>query len=265
MKLIHKFDSLVIDLDGVVYIGEKPIPGVVETTKALRELNKGMMFLTNDSRSSSGDFAKKLQDMGIAASPKEILTSGMALAHYLKESYKLEGKTAFVVGSLALKEEIRRIGLRIIEGDKARKADFVIVGGHPNFNYKEMKLASLAIQNGALFFGTNRDANFPTPQGLLPATGAILTSIEVASGKRAMTVGKPEPIMMEVAKSLLPSSERIALVGDRLDTDILGGKRTGLTTILVLSGITSRNDLAKSEVTPDYVIDNLAGLLKDFS
>ena len=262
MKLIHKFDNFIIDLDGVVYIGEEPIPGVVETLKTLRELNKGVVFLTNDSRFSSEDFARKLQGMGIAASPKEVLTSGMALAHYLKENYELEGKTAFVVGSPALKEEIRRIGLRITEGDKA---NFVIVGGHPNFNYEEMKLASLAIQNGALFFGTNRDANFPTPQGLLPAAGAILASIEVASGKRAITAGKPEPIMMEVAKSLLPSKERIALVGDRLDTDILGGKRAGLTTILVLSGITSRADLAKSEIAPDYVIDNLAGLLGDFS
>jgi HAD superfamily hydrolase (TIGR01457 family) len=262
-RLVDLFDHFLIDLDGVVYIGNKPTAGAGETIEALRKLGKSMIFLTNDPRSSSREYAEKLNGMGIPVSPEDIITSGMAVAYYIKEHYKLNGKKAYVVGSKSLKEEIKGIGLRLSQGEEAKGADFVIVGGHPEFNYEEMKLAALAIRNGAYFFATNRDPVFPTQEGLVPATGAILASIEVASGKKATTVGKPEPVMFEVAKKFLPSQERIAIIGDRLDTDIVGGKRAGITTILVLSGSTKQDELSKSEIIPDYVIDNLRDLLKE--
>ncbi|HLE25249.1 MAG TPA: HAD hydrolase-like protein, partial [Thermodesulfobacteriota bacterium] len=113
------------------------------------------------------------------------------------------------------------------------------------------------------FFATNRDPVFPTPEGLVPATGAILASIEYATGKKATIVGKPEVIIFEVAKKFLSSHERVAIVGDRLDTDILGGKRAGITTIFTLSGSIDQDELSKSDIIPDYVINDLKDLLKE--
>jgi phosphoglycolate/pyridoxal phosphate phosphatase family enzyme len=263
MKLADVFDHFLIDLDGVVYIGDKPIVGAIETLETLRSLRKSVVFLTNDPRGSSREYAEKLNSMGIQASPQDVITSAMAIANYIKEHYQLNQKKAYVIGSRALKEEIEQIGLKLTQGEEAKKADFVIVGGHPEFNYEEMKLATLAVRNGAYFFATNRDPTFPTAEGLVPATGAILASIEFASGKRAITAGKPEPTMFEVAKKLLSSQERIAIIGDRLDTDIIGGKRAGIATIFVLSGSGDRDELSKSQITPDYVIDDMRDLLKE--
>src|SRR3972149_9417297 len=212
MKLADLFDHFIIDLDGVVYIGEKPTDGAIETLATLRGLGKTVIFLTNDPRGSCREYAEKLNRMGIPASPQDIITSGMAIAHYLKKNYKLDQKKAYVVGSQALKEEIEEIGLILTHGEEAKRSDFVIVGGHQGFNYEEMKLATLAIRNGAHFFATNRDPVFPTPEGLVPATGAILASIEYATGKKATIVGKPEVIIFEVAKnSFLPTKESASL------------------------------------------------------
>ncbi|MBI2487660.1 MAG: HAD-IIA family hydrolase [Deltaproteobacteria bacterium] len=263
MKLVDLFDHFLIDLDGVVYVGDKPTVGAEETLKALRQFGKRLIFLTNDPRGSSRDYSEKLKKMNIQAGPDDVITSGMAIAHYIKEHYQLNQKKAYVVGSPALKEEIEQIGIKLSQGEDGRKADFVIVGGHSEFHYEELKYATLAIRNGAHFFATNRDPVFPAPEGLVPGTGAILASIEVASGKKAITAGKPEPIMFEVAKKVLSSQERTAIIGDRLDTDIVGGKRVGIKTILVLSGSTKQDEIPKSEIKPDYVINDLRDLLKE--
>jgi HAD superfamily hydrolase (TIGR01450 family) len=263
MKIADLFNHFLIDLDGVVYVGEKPTPGAKETLATLRALGKGVIFLTNDPRSSSREYAEKLSIMGIPTSPEDVITSGMAVALYIKERYGLNQGKAYVIGSPALKEEIKRIGFELTQGEESKRANFVIVGGHPEFNYEEMKLATIAVRGGAHFFGTNRDPVFPTPEGLIPATGAIIASIEFASGKRAITAGKPELIMFEVAKKFLSSEEGVAIIGDRLDTDILGGKRAGIGTIFALSGFTDRDELSHSQITPDYVIDDLRDLLKE--
>src|SRR3990170_1555608 len=174
LQMVQDDEMRIIHLDGVVYIGDKPTDGAIETIATLRRLGKTVIFLTNDPRGSCREYAEKLNRMGIPASPQDIITSGMAIAHYLKKHYKLDHKKAYVVGSKALKEEIEQIGLILTQGEEAKRSDFVIVGGHQGFNYEEMKLATLAIRNGAHFFATNRDPVFPTPEGLVPATGAIL-------------------------------------------------------------------------------------------
>lgn len=263
MKIADLFDHLLIDLDGVVYVGDKLTTGAKETIATLRAMGKNVIFLTNDPRCSSGEYAEKLRSMGIQATPKEVITSGMAIALYIKEHYELSNGEAYVIGSQALKDEIKKSGLKLADDEESKKANFVIVGGHPGFNYEEMKLATIAIRAGALFFGTNRDPLFPTSEGLVPATGAIIASIEYASGKTATIAGKPEPIMFEAAKKLLSSQERIAIIGDRLDTDIGGGKRAKISTILALSGSTDRGDLSRSQIIPDYVIEDLRDLLTE--
>lgn len=268
MKLCDKFDHLLIDLDGVVYIGDKPIYGSIETLLILKELGKNLMFITNDPRSSVNDYSDKLNKFGFPAKPQDVITSSVAIADYITTKHKdARRKKAYVVGSKALKDAISSIGLELVGGEEAKNADFVIIGGHPGFHYEEIKISSLAIRNGAYFYATSRDPFVPTDEGFLPATGSELAAIEVASGKTAIVAGKPEKIIFEVAikKIQLHPNNRIAVVGDRLDSDIIGGKRAGIKTILVLSGSTKKGELYSSELIPDYVIDDLTGLLSEIN
>jgi HAD superfamily hydrolase (TIGR01450 family) len=266
MTLSDKFDHFLIDLDGVVYIGEKPISGSIETLLVLKDLGKHLIFLTNDPRSSVNDYSNKLNKFGFPAKPQDIITSSMAIAYYIKSKHKdITHTKAYVVGSKALKDEIEGIGLELVAGEEAKRADFVIIGGYPGFHYEELKISSLAIRNGAYFYATSRDPYIPTEEGLVPATGAVLASIEVASEKKAIVGGKPEKIIFEVAmmRNQLRPKERIGVIGDRLDSDIIGGKRAGIKTILVLSGSTKEGDLYTGDLIPDYVINDLTGLLSE--
>lgn len=266
MRLADLFDCFLIDLDGVVYVGDSPTEGSVETISLLKKSGKIVIFLTNDPRKTAAEYSEKLRGMGIPVSPGDVVTSGMAIAYHIKSSYEdISGKKAYVVGSKSLKKEIELTGLGIVDGEEAVNADFVIVGGHPDFHYEEMKLATLAIRNGAEFFATNRDPAYPSPEGLIPATGAIVASIETACGKKAVVAGKPEIIMFEVAlaEHLHRDRDRFAIIGDRLDTDVAGGRKSGISTILALSGSTSEEDIRNSEIKPDYVIKDLRDLLKD--
>lgn len=263
MSIIDLFDHFLFDLDGCLYLRDQVIPAAPPTLADLRRRGKGVLFLTNDPRSPRGDYATKLQRMGIESREDEILSCGWATAVYLQEHHQpLEGKSIYVVGSEGLKREMRSVGLRVVDTiEDARKVDFVVVGGHNDFNYRELMLASFALQNGAHFYTTNRDATFPTPEGVVPATGAILAAIEVSSGRKAVSVGKPEPGMIEVARTLLGPG-RMIMVGDRLDSDIAGGRGAGIATALVLTGVTSREEAAHSEWAPDYVLRDVGGLLE---
>lgn len=266
MRLADLFDCFLLDLDGVVYVGEKPTDGAAGTINSLRREGRTVIFITNDPGKTAREYSLKLGELGIKTETCDVITSGMALAHHIKSQYgDVKGRKAYVIGSGSLKEEIALTGLSIAEGEDAKTADFVIVGGHPEFHYGEMKTATIAVRNGALFFATNRDPVYPTPEGLVPATGAILACIEVASGRKAVAAGKPEVIMFEVAlaEQLHRDKKRLAIVGDRLDTDIAGGRNAGISTILVLSGSTRAEDVSSSDVKPDYVIRDLRDLLKE--
>jgi glycerol 3-phosphatase-2 len=263
MKLVDLFNGFLIDMDGVVYVGGNPIKGSADTIKYLRENGKTVLFLTNDPRRSRSEYADKLRNIGIEANLNDVVTSGMAIAyHIIEECKNLENMKAYVIGSDALRDQIKETGLKIVDGEEAKKADFVILGSHPDFHYNEMKIATLALRNGADFYATNRDPAYPSEEGHIPATGAILASVEVASGKKAKVAGKPENMIFEVALEKV-NKDKIVMIGDRLDTDILGGKNAGLSTILVLSGSTKKEDLEDSEIKPDYVINDLRDILKD--
>jgi phosphoglycolate/pyridoxal phosphate phosphatase family enzyme len=253
-------DALLLDLDGVVYLGGAAIPGAAEAIAALRAAGKALRFLTNDPRFSVAELAAKLRGLGIAADGEEIFTSGRVLARHLKEA-GLGGRTAYVVGTEALKEEMAAAGLRLLEGEAARRAEVVVVGGHNSLGYQEVRLAAQAVRNGAAFYATGRDATFPMPDGPWPATGAMLAAVEVASGKRAVVAGKPEPLMFEMACRGFADRRKIVVVGDTLESDIAGGKKAGLVTILVLSGSAKPEDLVGSPVKPDYVLPSLAALV----
>lgn len=265
MKLVDLFDCFLIDLDGVVYIGDSPVPGSVEAIKYLINNDKLVIFLTNNPRHNISQYTQKLNDIGIDETTLNIITSASALASHIQSTFDdLENKKAYVIGSQALKNEIKQTGLKLVIGEEAKKAEFVIFGGHPEFHYDEMKIATLAISNGAHFFATNRDMVYPTSEGHIPATGAMLASIEVASGKKALCAGKPENLMFDLSHTYHDhSKDRIAIIGDHLDTDILGGKNAGISTILMISDVGIEDDLRNSEIKPDYIIRNLKELLSD--
>lgn len=269
-RLMDRFDRFLVDLDGVVYLGERPTPQAARTLRAIRSAGKAVLFVTNDPRHTLSEYADKLARLDIPAEPRDFLTSGRAAVLYLQREKKIE-EPIFVVGSDGLRKELENGGGRVLRGAEGRHAKIVVVGGHQDFSYQELKIATLAIHAGALFVATNRDATFPMPDGLWPGTGPIVAAVETATAVTPVVVGKPENLLFEIALDLLGtgrdpgSRKRTAMIGDRLDSDILGGGRIGLSTLLVLSGCTAKEEAKESAVRPDYIIENLSSLLLPFA
>lgn len=263
MLLADLFDSFLIDLDGVIYVGSSPTYKAAQVIKRLQKDKKEIIFITNDPRRSSQQYSERLATLDIHCPAKHIVTSSYALSLHIQNKYDINSKTAFVVGSESLKKEIKSIGLKLITKKSSLHSDFVIVGGNNTADYDDLKKATLCIRNGALFFATNNDPCYPTDEGLVPGTGALVAAIEKATAKKATVIGKPKRIMFDIAKSLVENQKRIVVIGDRLDTDIAGGKRVGLSTILTLTGSTKLNEIASSKTKPDYLIENLTYLHRD--
>jgi glycerol-1-phosphatase len=257
---LPSFDGLIVDLDGVVWIGASAIPGSVAALGELRTRGVRLLFVTNDPRGSRAEYAAQLRGLGVEVEESEIVTSASALATLL--GAEAPGRKAYVIGSPALKAELAGAGLQLLEGDAGRDAEVVAVGGHAGFDYGELRIAGQAVRRGARLYATGRDAVFPMPDGPWPGTGAVLAAVEAAAGKEATVVGKPEPFIFDHARSLLADCRRVAIVGDNLDSDIAGGKAAGLPTILVLSGTATRADLATARVRPDVVLPDLAALAR---
>jgi HAD superfamily hydrolase (TIGR01450 family) len=203
--------------------------------------------------------------MGVLVDKEHIMTSSYATALYLKER-GAQGKTVFVVGERGIREELNAIGMKIVDGDPDNHSvDYVVVGMDRGFTYKKLAKAQQAIIHGAQFIATNRDATYPLEEGrVVPGGGAIVAAIEVASGKSPVLIGKPEPTAVEKLLEMANTSPReTAIIGDRLDTDVLVGKRLGAVTGLVLTGVTTREELnsAPPDLLPDIVVDKLPDLL----
>ena len=260
MALADELDGLLVDLDGVVWVGREMVPGAVT---ALRELLAGGMeivFVTNNPGKPAAVYAERLRDAGVPTNADRVVTAGEATAGLVAE-YAGVGGTAFVIGAPAFHETVTAAGLTLLAGEAGREAAVVVVSGHRDFDYEELLTATLALQGGAALFATSRDPTMPMPGGAWPGTGAILAAVETASGARAEIGGKPEPHLFEMARERIPAAKRVAMVGDRVSSDIEGGRRAGLETILVLSGATSREEAAGATPAPDHVIADLAGLL----
>ncbi len=261
MSVAERFDGFLIDLDGVVYVGDQLTVGAAATIEELRRHGTPVLFVTNDPRGSRGSYAARLTRMGVPTGPEQVLTASSVMARVIAD-LDPSRPTAYVIGSRELKREIVGAGIDVIDGAAGARAEVVVVGGHDDFNYAELRTATLALHRGAVFFATGRDATFPMPDGPWPATGAILAAVETAAGRSAVVIGKPEPHMFAMSRRLLPGASRLAIVGDRLDSDIAGGRRAGFGTVLVLTGHTTRHDLAEADAGADYVIDDLRGLLR---
>ncbi len=259
MPLADDFDGLLIDLDGVVWIGPEPVPGSVEALAALLEAGKRIVFVTNNPGRPPAAYAERLTGMGIAVGADQIVTAGVVAARLAREAAGPDG-SAFVVSRAPLKEMVAAAGVTVLEGEAGRDAGVVVVSGHRDFDYEALLTTKRALDRGAALIGTSRDPTMPMPGGEWPGTGAILAAVETASGRTAEIAGKPERHLFEMALAAIDGAERVAMVGDRLSSDIEGGNRAGLATILIRSG-TDSEDAADAKTRPDHVVDNLATLL----
>jgi len=233
--LLAAYDAVLIDLDGCVWIGDQATPRAGEALAALRQEGRKLAFLTNDPRHSPEDLVRKMWRLGLQGAVDEMVTVGGALQYRLATAFP-HGGTAIVVGAAAIHRHVNDAGLRVVNGtDRAARADVVVVAGHDELTYAELREATQAVLRGAPFLGAARDANFPMPDGPWPGSGAVIAAVEYATGKRAETVGKPEPTMFETALDRL-GVERALVVGDRPGSDIAGAHAAGLDAALVLSG-----------------------------
>ncbi|HEY5815901.1 MAG TPA: HAD-IIA family hydrolase [Solirubrobacterales bacterium] len=261
MAPADQLDGLLVDLDGVVWVGWEMVPGAVETLATLLADGMEIVFVTNNSVKQPSEYAARLRDAGIATSDDRVITGGAVTARLAAERIG-PGGTAFVIGAPGFKKTVAAAGLELLDGEAAQTADAVIVSAHREFDYAELLTATRALQAGGALFGTSRDPTLPMPGGAWPGTGATLAAVETASGKRAETGGKPEPHLFDQARALIPNASRVAIVGDRIASDIEGGRRAGLITVLVLTGACTRADAEAATPPPDHVIDDLPALLR---
>jgi HAD superfamily hydrolase (TIGR01450 family) len=257
---LARYDNVLLDLDGCLWVGEEAIEGSPEAVAALRDAGKGIAFLTNDVRHAPEDFVRKLWRLGYQAAVDEVVTCGAALQYVLAE--RNEAGAAFVIGSQALVDHVADAGLRVVNNTEfATRADLVVVGGHEAFDFRELRIATQAVLRGAELIGATRDRTFPMPDGPWPGSGAVLAAVEEATGRRAeRTIGKPEPDMYEAARDRLGPGRYLA-VGDRVDIDVAGARRAGIDAALVLSGIGSRAEADAADPRPRHVADSLGALV----
>jgi HAD superfamily hydrolase (TIGR01450 family) len=253
------YDGFVCDLDGVVYRGSAPIPGAAEAIARSRASGHRFLFCTNNSYRTPGSYIERLGAQGIQASREEVLTSAMVTARVLRGRAP-ENRAVYLVGGPGIRGELEGAGFDVVSPTEDRDVGTVVVGADPDFTYDAMRRAARAVREGALLIGTNPDTSFPATDGLWPGAGAILASIEVASGVQAEIMGKPRRPMMEEAARRLEGCKSIAAIGDLPATDLDGARSQGWGTILVLSGVTDTAAVAGLDPQPDHVIGSIAEL-----
>ena len=258
---LTSYDHLLLDLDGCVWVGDEPTANAVEAVTALRRAGKGIAFITNDSRASGEDLVRKLWRQGFQASLEEVVTVGGALQHLLAERGD-RLRSAFVIGSDAIAEHVADAGLRVANGTEfATRADVVVVGLDVQVGYPDLRTAVQAIDRGAELVATARDPLLPMPDGPWPGAGALLAALEYATGRRGVTVGKPDPQLFHTALDRLGDG-RALVVGDRLDTDLAGAAAAGLDAAIVLTGAAGRAEAdAAKDPTPVAVAETLGALV----
>jgi phosphoglycolate/pyridoxal phosphate phosphatase family enzyme len=247
-----------LDLDGTVYRGERLIPGADQAIALLRARGRRIVFLSNKPLYSRRDYAEKLTRLGIPTHEDQVINSSFVLARYLAR--KAPGAKVFAIGEEPLLVELCRTGLELCEDPK--KIEYVIAAFDRTFNYRKLNIAFQALKKGARFYATNPDRTCPVEEGEIPDAAAVIAALEAASDKKVeMVVGKPSRHMVQAALEVLGLSlEECAMVGDRLETDMVMAKENGFLAILTLTGVSSRNDLPFAPVAPDHVIESVAEL-----
>lgn len=258
MDALKDKKGFICDMDGVIYHGDKLLPDVKEFVEWLYKENKSFLFLTNSSERSPRELRQKLERMGLYVDESHFYTSALATAKFI--SGQKPGCSAYVIGAPELVNALYDQGITMNSIDP----DYVIVGETSSYNYEMVVHASNLVRNGAKLIGTNTDLTGPVEDGVVPACRALISPIEMATGKKAYFVGKPNPLMMRTGLKMLGvHSAEAAMIGDRMDTDVIAGIETGLDTVLVLSGVTSLEDVNLYPYRPTYIFNGVGDVFSE--
>ncbi|MBE7041326.1 MAG: HAD family hydrolase [Ruminococcaceae bacterium] len=255
MNELRNKQGFICDMDGVIYHGDRLLPGVTEFVSWMQKEKKEFLFLTNSSEYSPLELKYKLARMGLDVDESHFYTSALATAHFLKS--QMPGCSAYVIGAPGLLNALHDAGIALNDVNP----DYVVVGETKTYNYDSVLRAVTHVYNGARLIATNTDLTAPGQNGIIPACRAFVAPIELAAKRSAYFIGKPNPLMMRTGlKKLGVHSENAAMIGDRMDTDIIAGIETGLDTVLVLSGVTAKDDLVNYPYRPTYILDGVGDI-----
>ena len=260
MSELHRFEGYIFDLDGTIYLGNHAIEGAVETVGFLRQMGKKLLFLTNKTIESREHYVSKLNRLGIQVTLENILTPAVVTIRYLKNHFS--NARVYVIGEDVLKQEMLEKGIRFASAPE--ETDVVVVSWDRQFHYDHLNFAYQAIKRGAFVLATNPDRTCPVPGGDVPDCGAMIGSIEGATGKKIETIlGKPSKLTVQAALEILQlDGKQCLMVGDRLETDVLMGQLAGINTALVLTGVTRRDAIDSAAYRPDYVLNSVHDIFK---
>jgi len=255
--MLDEINCFLLDMDGTIYLGDKLLPGAVDFLDLLKERDVNYLFLTNNSSKNANQYVKKLAKLDIHVNEDQILTSGEATAMYLKREH--QQASIFVVGTTLLKEVFRRYDFKLVKEDP----DIVVLGFDTTLTYEKLWKCCNYIRNGLPYIATHPDINCPTEDGFMPDIGSFIALIESSTGRLPdLVIGKPNREMVQAILDWTGlKKDQIAMIGDRLYTDIALGK-SGIKTILVLSGEAKLSDLASAEVKPDHIMKDLSELVE---
>ncbi len=255
MEILRSKKGFICDMDGVIYHGNKLLPGVKEFVDWLYREEKNFLFLTNSSERSPKELQIKLARMGLEVDESHFYTSALATAKFI--SSQAPGCSAYVIGGAGLVTALHDAGITMNDVDP----DYVIIGEGNTYNYENILKAVKLVMRGAKLIGTNSDLTGPAEDGIIPACRAMISPIEMATGQKAYFIGKPNPLMMRTGLRILGvHSEDAVMIGDRMDTDIVAGIETGLDTVLVLSGVTDHNEIKKFPYRPRLVLNGVGDI-----
>ncbi|WP_017473764.1 TIGR01457 family HAD-type hydrolase [Amphibacillus jilinensis] len=250
---MKKYAGYLIDLDGTVYNGTEKIPDAIEFVKNLKQQNIPYLFLTNNSTKHPRDVAAKLREMDVPAREEDVFTTSMATATYIAE--QAPSARVYPIGEEGLTLALEEAGLTLTD----EAIDYVVMGLARDITYEKLAIGALAIRNGAKFVATNGDVALPSERGFLPGAGSLISVLSVTTGVKPQFIGKPESIIVEQALEVLGTDKAsTVMVGDNYYTDILAGIQAGIDSLLVFSGVTTKDELKSIKVKPTYTIDSLS-------
>jgi 4-nitrophenyl phosphatase len=262
MTSLRDMRAAVIDMDGVLWEGDRPLPGLIEFFAALRKRQIRFVLATNNASRTPEQYIEKLARMGVSVTVAEIFTSALATALYLRERSPGGGRI-FAIGEDGVRRALAEAGFTLCELYQ-NGASYVVVGMDRGLSWDKLATATLNIRAGASFVGTNPDLTLPTEHGITHGNGAILAALQAATGIAPVVIGKPEPTMYQQALRRLQSDPALTVgIGDRLETDILGAVRAGLPSVLVLSGVSRRADLDTIDYRPTWVLENIVEVARE--
>lgn len=256
---MKQYKGYLIDLDGTMYKGADEIDGAKQFIDYLNQHDIPHLYVTNNSTKVPEDVVKKLAGFGIEAKPEEVVTSALATAHYIKQENAQA--SIYVIGEGGLRQALLNQGLTLIDDTHV---DYVVVGLDTKVDYDKFSQGTLGVRNGAKFISTNQDISIPNERGFLPGNGAITSVITTSTKVQPTFIGKPQPIIMDMAMDVINlPKEKVAMVGDLYETDIMSGINAGIDTIHVQTGVTSKEELAEKDQQPTYTFKDLNEVIKD--